>query len=198
MNTPDQLLQILGLANYARSFIPNLGKLAGPLYSKLGKHGQRKFNDEDRKLVAQIKEEIQKIKPLRLPLESDYLVIETDGSQEGWGAILLAKPTEFKDKKTEKICRYASGKYREKSNLSSMVAQVLAIIYGLNAFELFIMGKNQITIRTDCVAIVKYHDKLHEKEDISSRIWLNFRDKLLSYGTKFVFEHIKGKDNGAA
>ena len=35
------LQQLLGLVNYARPFIKNLGKLAGPLYSKIGLTGVR-------------------------------------------------------------------------------------------------------------------------------------------------------------
>ena len=43
------LQQFLGLANYARTFIKNLGKLIGPLYSKLGGTGVKQFNIEDAK-----------------------------------------------------------------------------------------------------------------------------------------------------
>ena len=44
----------LGLANYGRNFVKNLGKLLGPLYSKATPHGERKFNEEDKKLVRKV------------------------------------------------------------------------------------------------------------------------------------------------
>ena len=43
------------------------------------------------------------------------------------GAVLLAKPHKYSAKNTEKICRYSSGKYKEKGNISSIDAEVLAI-----------------------------------------------------------------------
>ena len=41
-----------------------------------------------------------------MPLESDYLIIETDGSFEGWGAILKSRPHKYSSKQEEKICAY--------------------------------------------------------------------------------------------
>ena len=45
-NTKD-LQKFLGLVNYARNFIKDLGKITGPLYSKTGSKGQKYFNTED-------------------------------------------------------------------------------------------------------------------------------------------------------
>ncbi|XP_059631379.1 uncharacterized protein LOC132274189 [Cornus florida] len=49
-----QLQSFLGLLNYASPYIKDLGKIAGPLYSKTSLKGQRYFNQEDVKLVQQI------------------------------------------------------------------------------------------------------------------------------------------------
>jgi hypothetical protein len=65
-----------------------LAKLAGPLYAKLRKNSHKYFNSEDIKLVKIIKDKIKDLKPLELPLNNHYLIIETDASKEGWGAIL--------------------------------------------------------------------------------------------------------------
>ena len=98
------------LVNYARKFIPHLSKLVGPLYSKTTKNGQRYFNTEDIKLVKQIKEAVKNLKPLELPLSTDYIIIETDGCKTGWGAVLLCKPNKYSSKNSEKVCAYASGR----------------------------------------------------------------------------------------
>ena len=45
------LQKFLGLVNYARNFIQDLGKIAGHLYAKTGSKGQKHFNNEDIKLV---------------------------------------------------------------------------------------------------------------------------------------------------
>jgi len=45
---------------------------------------------------------------LSLPLDSDYLVIECDGCELGWGAILKKNKYKYKKIHDEEICRYAS------------------------------------------------------------------------------------------
>ena len=55
MNDKKKLQEFLGIVNYARNYIDNLAKLAGPLYAKLRKNGQKYFNSEDIKLVRTIK-----------------------------------------------------------------------------------------------------------------------------------------------
>lgn len=56
---------------------------------------------------------VKNISDLAMPLETDYLIIETDGSLKGWGSVLKAKVSTYSDKKEERICAYQSGKYRE-------------------------------------------------------------------------------------
>ena len=95
------LQKFLGLVNYARNFIQDLGKIAGPLYAKTGSKGQKNFNIEDIKLIQKIIEKIKNIPDLKIPLESDYLIIQTDGSDLGWGAILKARPNKYSNKNEE-------------------------------------------------------------------------------------------------
>ena len=79
-------LQIfLGLLNYARPYIKNLSRLVVPIYSKTKNKGQRYFNQEDIKLVQQIKELVKHLPTLHLPLESEYKIVQTNTSQTGWG-----------------------------------------------------------------------------------------------------------------
>jgi hypothetical protein len=92
------LQQFLGVVNYARNDIDNLAKLAGPLYAKLRKIGQKYFNSEDIKLVKIIKDKVKDLNPLELPLDDHYFINETDASKEGWGAILKKKPNKYSPK----------------------------------------------------------------------------------------------------
>lgn len=194
-----QLQKFLGLINYARPFIKNLGKIAGPLYAKTSPNGQKYFNQEDVKLVQQLKNEIKFLPELALPLDTDYLIIETDGCSRGWGAILLCKPHKYADKSSEKICRYSSGIYKEKGNITSIDAELLAINYALDSFEFFIISKKEITIRTDCEAIVSFYNKMKgESKRSSRRRWLNFLDRISNTGLIIEIKHIKGSDNKAA
>jgi hypothetical protein len=64
MNDKKVLQQFLVIVNYARNYIDNLAKLAGPLYTKLRKNDQKYFNFKDVKLVKIIKDKIKDLKPL--------------------------------------------------------------------------------------------------------------------------------------
>jgi len=55
LDNTKELQKKIGILNYARNFIKDLGKVAGPLYSKTGTHGQKTFNIEDIKLVQKLK-----------------------------------------------------------------------------------------------------------------------------------------------
>lgn len=92
LDKTKDLQKFLGLLNYARNFIKDLGKITRPLYSKIGSTGQNTFNVEDIKLVQQLKRMIQDFPDLAPPLETDYLIVEIDESLQGWGSILKAKP----------------------------------------------------------------------------------------------------------
>ncbi|GLT32336.1 hypothetical protein SLA2020_070100 [Shorea laevis] len=83
-----ELQKFLGILNYARMYIKDLSKLTGPLYGKPSPKGRKFFNSEDVRLVKRIKDEVKNLPSLTLPLESDYKIVETDSSSEGWGAIL--------------------------------------------------------------------------------------------------------------
>lgn len=192
MNDKKVLQQFLGIVNYARNYIDNLAKLAGPLYAKLRKNGQKYFNSEDIKLVRIIKDKVRNLKPLELPLDDNYFIIETDASKLGWGAILKQKPNKYSPKTEEKICRYASGSYKLKT-VNNTDREILAVINAINSFRLY-LGFKEFTVRTDCEAICRYYNQLNSKKS-STRRWVLFEDIITGNGYKVVFEHIKGKDN---
>lgn len=47
LTTLKGLRSFLGLLNYARAYIPNLGKLLSPLYAKASPTGERRMNAKD-------------------------------------------------------------------------------------------------------------------------------------------------------
>lgn len=207
LSFPDDLTSLkeiqsfCGLVNQARSFIPNLGRLLGPIYLKTKKNGERRFNKEDIKIIQKIKKCISSIPKLSLPLDSDFLIVESDGSATGWGAVLKKKPNPSSLKSSEEICRYGSGIFKEKSiHLKSTDYEVLAIIYALKCFELYLLSKDEFIIRTDCQAIVSYYNnsqKLSSNFHYRNR-WYNLIAAIQGRGFKVKFEHIRGKDNGSA
>lgn len=67
----------------------------------------------------------------------------------------------------------------------------------LNSFRLDIINKKEITVRTDCEAIVKFYNKINEKRS-STRRWLNFIVSIVGNGYNIKFEYNKGSDNQIA
>ena len=80
---------------------------------------------------------------LKLPLDSDDLIIESDGCELRWGAILKTKPHKYSNKSKEQICRYSSRQYKEKGLTSSIDQEILAVNYALDSFRLFILNKKK-------------------------------------------------------
>ena len=47
-----------------------------------------------------------KLPVLKLPLDTDYLIVESDGYKLRWEAVLKSKPNKYSAKSEEQICRY--------------------------------------------------------------------------------------------
>ena len=118
------LQRFLGLVNYARPFIENLGKLTAPLYSKLELTGVKLFNNEDNLQIEKIKKVVKTLHDLKLPLDTDYLIIESDGCEKGWGAVLKTRPHKYSNKIEEQISRYSSGQFKEKGLTPSIDQEI--------------------------------------------------------------------------
>ena len=114
--------------------------MIGPLYSKLGGTGVKQFNIEDDKQIENVKQAVASLPDLKLPLDTDYLIVECDGCEEGWGVILKSKPSKYSPKNEEQICRYNSGQYKEKRLNSSIDQVILAIDYALDSLRLFLLN----------------------------------------------------------
>ncbi|KAG6468805.1 hypothetical protein ZIOFF_073498 [Zingiber officinale] len=104
LQTTKELRSWLGLLNYAQSYIPNLGKILGPLYSKTSPNGEKKMNSQDWALVRKVKAIIKELPNLTIPPAQCYMLIETDGCMEGWGGICKWKLQKHDSKAEEKIC----------------------------------------------------------------------------------------------
>ena len=112
------------------------------------------------------------------------------------GATLLAKPNKYDNKNKEEIYGYSNEKNKEKGNISSIDAELLAVTYSLDSFRLFILNKKEITARTDCESMVRYFNKKNEKRS-STRRWFKFKfmDRITGNSYKINFEYNKGSDN---
>lgn len=192
LQTTKGLRSFLGVLNFARSYILKLGLLLSPLYSKTSCYGDKRFKSADWQLVRQIKQLVQNLGDLELPPPEAYIIIETNGCMEGWGAVCKWKPKKFDPKPIEKICAYASGKF---SPLKSAIdGEIHAAMEGLAAFKIHYLDKREITLRTDCDAIIRFFNKTNQNKQSRVR-WLGFIDFYTNTGVNVLFEHIDAKNN---
>ncbi|CAL5414830.1 unnamed protein product [Camellia sinensis] len=163
----------LGLLNYARSYIKDLGRMLSPLYSKVSPKGERRLNSQDWNLIREIKRKIQSLPNLSIPPEGCVIILETDGCMEGWGGVCKWKKALKDPHSTERICAYASGKF---SPIKSTIdAEIYACINSLEAFKIYYLDKGHLTLRTDCQAIISFFNKTAEHKPSRSR-WISFTD----------------------
>ena len=69
----------------------------------------KQFNLEDDKQIEKVKQTVTSLPDLKLPLDTNYIIVESDECEAGWGAILKSKPNKHAPKSEEQICRYNSG-----------------------------------------------------------------------------------------
>ena len=182
----------MGILNYARSYIPNLGTLLGPLYHKTSPHGDKRMKNSDWELVRKIKKKVQELPDLELPPPNSYIVLETDGCMEGWGGICKWKHKKNDPRSSEKICAYASGKFPVLK--STIDAEIHACMETMKSLKIHYLDKHEITLRTDCQAIISFYNKSSNNKPSRVR-WLNFVDFITGTGVEVKFEHIDGKLN---
>ncbi|KAL9270925.1 Polyprotein P3-like protein [Drosera capensis] len=131
----------LGILNYARSHIPRLGILAGPLYEKTSPHGDKKLKVQDWQVVRQIKKLVQELPNLEVPPPGSYILLETDGCKEGWGGVCKWKPNKTAPRTTERVVAYASGKFPVVK--STIDAEIYACMEKLTALKIHYLSQQE-------------------------------------------------------
>ncbi|GKA41797.1 putative polyprotein [Tanacetum coccineum] len=144
---------------------------------------------------TKIKEQVQNLPDLEIPPENAYIILETDGCMEGWGGIVKWKKSKEDPRSSERICAYASGKFS--TTQSTIDAEINACINTLEKLKIYYLDKQEVTLRTDCQAIISFYNKTNSNK--SSRVrWIKFADAVTGTGVKINIEHIEGKHNTLA
>ena len=63
----------------------------------------KQFNLEDDKQIEKVKQTVTSLPDLKLPLDTDYMIVGSDGCEVSWGAILKSKPNKYAPKCEEQI-----------------------------------------------------------------------------------------------
>ncbi|KAH9716919.1 hypothetical protein KPL71_021635 [Citrus sinensis] len=207
LHFPDQQLskrqiqQFLGIINYIRDFIPHVDHYTHHL-SALLKKKPPEWNADHTFAVTTLKQIAQNPPPLKL-ITDGKRILQTDASDESWGAILLE---EINGK--ENFIAYASGHFSDtQKHYHSVFKEILAVKNGIKKFEYHLIG-HHFLIRMDSSAFPKiFHFKgltldltRDTTEDVLWYVWC----LTVLYATKLILpisptlEHLLNPDNATS
>ncbi|KAH9697867.1 hypothetical protein KPL71_023791 [Citrus sinensis] len=190
LHFPDQQLskkqiqQFLGIINYIRDFIPHVDHYTHHL-SALLKKKPLEWNANHTIAVTTLKQIAQNPPPLKL-ITDGKRILQTDASDESWGAILLE---ELNDK--EHFIAYASGHFSDtQKHYNSVFKEILAVQNSIKKFEYHLIG-HHFLIRMDSSA---FPNIFHFKgKTVPEKVLLRLKDWFSKYD--FSVKHIKGSQN---
>jgi hypothetical protein len=186
--TKKQLRSFLGLVGYYRSFVPNFATIAAPLtdLTKKGCPNILPWRDVHHNALLSLQRYICNPPILRLPDMAKLFILQTDASSDGLGAILLQENDSVKHP-----ISFASRKLlpRER-NYSTIEREALAIVWGIQKFENFLLGQNFV-LETD-------HHPLQYLNQTKFQNGRIMRWALALQPFRFTVRAIKGKDNVGA
>ena len=133
--------RILGLVNYLQRFSPRLAEASAPLRALL-KRENIFINEENvhGRALEQIKQIITRDPVLKYYNVNEEVVVQVDASHHGLGACLM---------QNEQPVAYASRSLTDtERNYAQIEKEMLAIVYGLNKFERYTLGK-EVTVESD-------------------------------------------------
>ena len=144
--TKKEVRSFFGLANYYREYIPSFATIAAPLSDLIRKGQPNKviWGEAQEKAFTTLQEYLLRKPILRTPDHAKTFVLWTDASNHGLGAALLQEH----DGKLHPIAYASKQMSSAEKKYSTLEKECLAIVWGVNKFRLFLMGK-RFTLQTD-------------------------------------------------
>lgn len=187
--TPCSLTEVrsfVGLAGYYRSFVPDFASLAKPLTSLAEKGRVFRWGEQCQAAFTGLQELLMSAPILGYPEEEGQLVLDTDASDTGLGAVLSQRQGG-----KEIVLSYGSRTLnRAERNYCVTRRELLGVVFGLKKFRHYLLGRN-VLVRTDHAAL-KWVMAFKEPEGQVAR-WLQIMDTY-----DFTIEHRPGRLHGNA
>ena len=140
----SQVQAFLGKVNYYGRFIPNLSTKAAPLNSLLRQDAKFEWQTEQQKAFDELKNDIVSATKLAHYDMKKELILATDASSYGIGAVLMQK-----EGNAELPIAHASKTLNQSQrNYSQIDREALSIIYGITKFRQYLYGR-KFTLVTD-------------------------------------------------
>jgi hypothetical protein len=182
-STVTHVRSFVGMANFFRNFVPSLSTVMGPLtdLTKGTKKGKIQWTEEADVAFQRTKEAILNATELAWINETDQLILYTDASDVGIGAVLVQVQDEV-----EKPIRFLSQKLSDVASRWTVTEkECYALFYAVTQLQFFLLGR-KFYIKMD-------HRNLVYLYNSSVNKLIRWRLRLQEYN--FVIIHIPGATN---
>ncbi|XP_031333813.1 uncharacterized protein K02A2.6-like [Photinus pyralis] len=166
----EELRTFLGLINYYHRFIPDLTTKIKPLNSLLGKEVKFIWSDKCEKAFDMIKKELTSDRVLMHYDPKLPLIVETDASSVGLGAVLSHKMSNGMERPIAFASRTLS---KSEQNYSQIDKEATAIFWGINKFFQYCYGR-KFVLRTDHKPLVTIFNPDKALPTLSAMRMLNY------------------------
>ena len=181
-----EVRSFLGLCGYYRGFVDNFATLAKPLSELTEKNRRFRWDRACEEAFMTLKGKLVEAPILAYPRATGKLVLDTDASNLGLGAVL----SQTQDGQ-ERVLAYASRTLTKcERNYCVTRRELLAVVFGIKKFRHYLVGR-PVHIRTDHAAL-KWLASFKEPEGQVAR-WLQLIETF-----DYTIEHRPGRDHGNA
>jgi len=193
VRTLKQLQQRLGFMNYFREYVPMYSRLMAPLEKLRSERNQICWKPEHDAIVEKFERILRKQIMISYPDFTKQLVVSTDASKYGLGAVLYQVEAEEGStlevqkllKLPKKFIRLASRSLNpSECNYGAPQRELLGVLFALKSFRPYLFG-HRFRLLTDHKSLTY----MLERPKVSSVIF-NWLDEILQYN--FKMEHVPG------
>ena len=185
----SEVRSFLGMANTCSDYIPNYATLTQPLRELTKKNSTFKWTVTEQRAFNQLKKKLTQSPVMAYFDTEKHSVLIVDGSQHAVGAILAQRE---KDGTQYKIVSYASRALTPvESRYSQTDIEGLALVWGIEHFRLFLLGK-EFDVITDHKALESIFNNPRSKPPARVERWVL---RLQPYNFRVIYK--KGSQNEA-
>ncbi|KAG1937121.1 hypothetical protein F2P79_018352 [Pimephales promelas] len=139
-----EVRQFVSLASYYRRFVKDFASVAKPLHELTKKYARFNWTDKCQEAFEQLKSRLTSAPVLGYPLDSGQLLLDTDASDWGIGAVLSQV-----QEGEERVLAYGSRRLSAtEQNYCTTRRELLAAVEFTSRFRQYLLGRSFI-IRTD-------------------------------------------------
>jgi hypothetical protein len=184
--TRKQLKAFMGLVGWLREFIPRAAEVCAPLTNLLSTKNRWKWTTAAEEAFQKIKEATKNLQPLHRPDSTRPLILQTDASKIGLGAVLYQEADG-----NRQVVAYASAKLSPaEQRYHSNEQECLAIVWAIKRYRPYLEDR-PFLLRTDSKALTW----LQSMKDSRAKL---MRWALLLQEYTFTLEHCPGTQNQLA